>query len=332
MTEMEILGPSEGVLVEHDALVAFTEQWLVNRRFAELTRQSYRFDVNQWLAWTAGRGLNPLLARWVDVNTWGRSLETPESGRAMAPATVARKMSAVSSWYGFLVKLGVLDTNPAALADRPEVDRDFSATASFDHEDAAAMLRAAAARDRWIGPVALPLATWLVELGTRATETTNVQVEDLGWDSGHRIVHMRNMKGGRNRIRVIPPSLVPLLEQYLRWRGAGEDCEVEELTGPLFVTEDGFPMTRHDIYRFVRRLAREAGLKNASQVTPHSFRHAWNRMARRRGAALEDRQHAMGHRDPRTTQRYDQNDMALESDPSLLVAAAVAEPRRERPV
>jgi hypothetical protein len=43
-------------------------------------------------------------------------------------------------------------------------------------------------------------------------------------------------------------------------------------------------------------------------------------------AALEDRQVAMGHRDPRTTRRYDAADVALERDPSLLVAAAVAEP------
>jgi integrase len=233
-------------------------------------------------------------------------------------------MSAVSSWYAFLVKLNALPANPAAVADRPKVDRDYSPTVSFTHEEAARMLKAAAARDRWIGPVALPLATWLVELGTRASETARVRVEDLGWDRGYRIVHMRGMKGGRDRIRVIPPPMIPLLEQYLLWRASCDDCEVEELRGPLFVTDEGFAMDRHDIYRFVRRLAREAGLPNADRITPHSFRHAWNGMARRRGAPLEDRQWAMGHKDPRTTRRYDRNDSALESDPSLLVAAAVA--------
>lgn len=326
MTEIEMLEPVEGELVEHDPLVEFTERWLLNRRFAANTREAYRRDVNQWLAWCAERGVDPLRAGWPDVNDWGRALEAPDSGRPASASTVSRKMSAVSSWYAFLVKLAAVPANPAAAADRPKVDRDFSPTVSFTHEEAAAMLAAARERDRWIGPVAEPLATWLVELGTRASETTKVTVEDLGWDRGYRIVRMRAMKGGRDRIRVIPPPLVPLIERYLLWRAACDDCDVEDLRGPLFVTEEGFTMDRHDVYRFVRRLAHKAGLPNANKITPHSFRHAWNGMARRRGAQLEDRQWAMGHKDPRTTRRYDQNDSALESDPSLLVAAAVAQP------
>lgn len=324
--EIEVLEPVIGEVVVHDSLLAFTEQWLANRRFADNTKEAYRRDTHRWLTWCAEHDVNPLEATWVDVNAWGRSLEAPDSGRPAAPSTVARKMSAVSSWYAFLVKLGALPANPAAVADRPKLDRDYSPTVSFSRDEAQAMLAVAERRDKWIGPATLPLACWLVELGTRASETTKVKVEDLGWSNGSRIVHMRGMKGGRSRIRVIPPPLVPRIEQYLRWRAACEDCEVEDLRGPLFVDEDGFVMDRHHIYRFVRRLAREAGLPNAGRITPHSFRHAWNRLARQQGAELTDRQRAMGHQDPRTTQRYDGDDVALERDPSMLVAIAVAPP------
>ncbi len=325
MSEIEALRPDVGELVEHDPLLAFTERWLANRRFSPHTREAYRRDVRQWLAWCEENGLDPLRVDWPDVNTWRGELENGE--RPLAPATVHRKMSAVSSWYGFLVKLKALPANPAGPADRPMVDRDYSPTVSFAHEDARAMLRQVGANgDPHLGPAAPLLATWLVELGTRASETCAVQVEDLSYDGGHRIVHMRKMKGGRSRARTIPPSMNPLLDRYLAWRSASDGVPLEELRGPLFVTGYGFELTRHDIYRFVRRLARAAGLANAHQISPHSFRHAWNRMSRRRGAPLEDRQRAMGHKDPRTTQRYDQNDFALERDPSLLVAAAVAEP------
>jgi site-specific recombinase XerD len=315
----------EGELVEYSALIDFTEQWLANRRFSENTRLGYRRDVHQWLAWCETAGLNPLQVGWVHVNAWGRALEMPDQGRPAAATTVARKMSAVSSWFSFLVKLGRLEANPAAAADRPLVDRDFSSTAAFTHEDAMAMLRVAGA-DPWLGPAAKLLATWLVELGTRATETIGVQMEQLGHDRGFQVVRMIGMKGGRSRVRVIPPSMCPLLDEYLAWRAACDGVSIEEMTGPLFVNADGAILTRFDVYRFVRRLAKTAGLPNAGQVTPHSFRHAWNRIARRNGAQLEDRQHAMGHKDPRTTRRYDSADVALERDPSLLVAAAVAEP------
>lgn len=325
MTEVEVSAPVVGELVERDPFVEYTENWLFNRRFSPHTREAYRRDVNQWLAWCEERGLEPLRVRFTDVNAWGRALEGGDGGRPLAATTVARKMSAVSSWYAFLVKLEVLAANPAAAADRPEVDRDYSATVSFGREDAQKMMLVARRGDPWIGPVSHVLASWLVEMGTRATETCLITVADLGFDRGHRIVQMRFMKGGRQRRRTVPPTLSALLDEYLAWRVASEQVgEVAELEGALFVNGYGNSLTRKDIYRFVRRLAKEAGLENAGKVSPHSFRHAWNEMARGRGAPLEDRQEAMGHRDPRTTRRYDRAGAALERDPSLLVAMAVA--------
>lgn len=327
MTELKIAETVVGELAERDPFVEFTERWLANRRFSPHTKEAYRRDVGQWLTWCTERGLDPLQVKFTDVNEWGRGLECGDAGKPMAATTVARKMSAVSSWYAFLLKLGALPANPAAASDRPEVDRDFSATVAFAHEDAARMLAVARRGDRWIGRAAAALATWLVELGTRASETVAVQVSDLGHDRGFRIVTMRNMKGGRSRVRVIPQQLAGMIDEYLAWRVATERvADVSELEGALFVNDDGNALTRKDIYRFVKRLAKEAGLANADKITPHSFRHAWNQMARRNGAALEDRQFAMGHRDPRTTRRYDQAAQALERDPSLLVAAAVAVP------
>jgi integrase/recombinase XerD len=327
MTEIEVAGPvMAGELApQQDPIAEFTERWLENRRFSEPTKIAYRYDVRQWVTWCAQRDLHPLAASWLDVNAWSRSLETPDSGRPLMATTIARKMAAVSSWYAFIVKLGEIPANPAAAADRPDVDRDYSATVTFDQEDAIRMLRVAGRGGDPIGDCGPALAAWLVDIGSRASETAAVQVSDLTWDSGHRIVQMRKMKGGRQRNRTIPGALNELIDQYLERRARTEGREVEELEGALFVNDDGLSLDRHDIYRFVRRLARAAGLKNADKITPHSFRHAWNGLARRRGGQLEDRQRAMGHRDPRTTQRYDQLSSAPERDPSLLVAAAVAE-------
>src|SRR3954468_24896080 len=87
-------GPAEQV----------TEAWLANRRLSEHTRSEYRRGVASWLAWGAGRDLDPLRAGFLDVNAYARALEStvdPRSGRPLAPATVARKLSGLSSWYDF---------------------------------------------------------------------------------------------------------------------------------------------------------------------------------------------------------------------------------------
>ncbi|WP_157746489.1 tyrosine-type recombinase/integrase [Micromonospora inositola] len=74
----------------------------------------------------------------------------------------------------------------------------------------------------------------------------------------------------------------------------------------------------------MKRLAKAAGMPNWQQISPHSFRHAWNTIARKKGSDLKDRQHALGHKDPRTTQRYDRDRDNLDPDPSILVAAATS--------
>src|SRR3954454_2412843 len=100
-----------------------TEAWLANRRLSEHTRTAYRRDVHDWLAWCTGRGLDPRHATFLDVNAYARGLEAVP----LAATTVARKMSGLSSWYDFLVKLRAVPANPVAGADRPHVDRDHSA-------------------------------------------------------------------------------------------------------------------------------------------------------------------------------------------------------------
>ena len=88
----------------------FTEAWLENRRLSDHTRDAYRRDVTTWLTWCTDRNLDPLAATFLDVNAYARGLEA----RPMAAATVARKLSGLSSWYAFLVKLRVITGNPVA--------------------------------------------------------------------------------------------------------------------------------------------------------------------------------------------------------------------------
>lgn len=306
------------------ALVDFTDGWLANRRLSPHTRAAYKRDVGQWLAWCAARSLDPLAATFVQVNAYARTLEATvdaRTGKAMAPASVARKLSALSSWYGFLHRLDIVRTNPVGGADRPRLARDHSATVGLTPTEVDALLVAAAAER---GPTAArnrAIVAILADLGLRVGEVVALDLPDVGYEQGHRTVRFVG-KGDRPRRRALTPGAGAALDAYLVVRPSHVD-------GPLFVTAGGARVDRHAVFRLVRRLARDAGIAAWDRLSPHSLRHAFATAARAEGVPLEDVQDAMGHADPRTTRRYDRDRHNLDRDPAYTLSAARA--RRAAP-
>jgi integrase/recombinase XerD len=294
---LAISGPAEQV----------TEAWLANRRLSEHTRDAYRRDVASWLSWCRARDADPLTATFLDVNAYARALEA----QPLSPATVARKLSGLSSWYDFLVKLRAVDANPVGGADRPAVSRDHSSTVGLTPQEVDALLAAAEADT---GPSALrhrAVLALLADLGLRVGEVVGLDVADLGWERGHRSLRFVG-KGGKPRRRALTPAAAEALDRYLAGRA----------DGPLFVTAGGARLDRHAVFRLVRRLARQAGIASWDRLSPHSLRHAFATAARAEGVPLEDVQDAMGHADPRTTRRYDRDRHNLDRDPAYTLAAA----------
>ncbi|BCJ69088.1 tyrosine-type recombinase/integrase [Polymorphospora rubra] len=307
----------------------FTEAWLRNRRLSEHTRDAYRRDVAGWLAWCAQRSVEPLAVSFLDVNAYARDLESTvdtRSGRPVAASTVARKLSALSSWYDFLVKLRALDANPVSGADRPRLNRDHSATVGLAPDEVDALLAAA---DTATGPTAArnrAAVALLADLGLRVGELVSLDITDLGHERGHRSVRFVG-KGGRPRRRALTPSTTYAVDAYLTDRAVTARVRLDELTGPLLVTATGGRLDRHAVFRLVRRLARDAGIPAWSKLSPHSLRHAFATTARSEGVPLEDVQDAMGHADPRTTRRYDRDRHNLDRDPAYAIWAARARRR-----
>ncbi|WP_432967923.1 tyrosine-type recombinase/integrase [Dactylosporangium sp. CA-233914] len=299
-----------------DGSADFTEAWLANRRLSAHTRAAYRRDVQQFLGWCAGRDLDPLRASFLHVNAYARDLESTvdgRTGRVLAPASVARKLSALSSWYAFLVRLEAVAANPVGGADRPRVARDVSSTIGLSAAEVDAMLAAA---ERLDGPTAArdrAVLALLADLGLRVGEVVALDVGDLGAERGHRTVRFTG-KGGKARRRALTPAVVRALDDFLAVRG--------DVPGPLFTTATGGRVDRHAVFRLVRRLARDAGVPAWERLSPHSLRHAFATTARDEGVPLEDVQDAMGHADPRTTRRYDRDRYNLDRDPAYTLAAA----------
>jgi site-specific recombinase XerD len=314
MTGLQPITSGEISTETPNEIASLTAAWLWSFRESAHTRDAYQRDIKQFAGWCGDQ--DPTLMTRPDIDKYAAWLANSPAanrlGKPLARATVARKLASLSSWYGYLLDAGKVVTNPVARVRRPKIDRQ-SPTVGMTDVEATAVIRAAATDGYLSTECAIALAKFLVSIGARVSEVCALDAADLGFDSGHRTVKLR-MKGGKTRTRAVPPSLSAVLDAMLAGR----------TDGPLFVTADGKRIDRHSVARFVRRCAREAGIPAAEQITPHSFRHAWATLARERGASLEERQYAMGHVDPRTTQGYDRARQSLDRDPSYLVAAATA--------
>lgn len=324
ITALAFADPDEPrALMTHEELVEFTDQWLNNRRLSNHTREAYRRDVHVWLDWCAERGLNPLMARFTHVNDYGRWLECTPNGKTRKPlalASVGRRMTGLSSWYSFLVKLGVLGANPAADADRPFVDRDNSTTVGMTPLEVDDLLRAAYTDSLR----SYALLCLLADLGLRVSEALGLTVEDLGYEQGFRTVRFVG-KGGKNHHRRLSPGVGNAINALLLERADAAGVDTTEMSGPLFVTSTGRAVARQYVHDLVRRLAKKAGIASWDRLSAHSLRHAYITDLLEQGVPLHEVQRSVLHSDPRTTLRYWQNKNNLANDPSYRLWLARAE-------
>lgn len=300
-------------------------RWLATRRSVH-TRRAYGRDLTAWLDYCADHGVPVLAAAEHHAGMWARSMEA----EGLAALTIARKLSALSGWYTWLARNHHAAMNPVADLPRPEVDRDSSSTPSLTRDQAVALLTAA---DHARGPQRLRAAAivaTLVFTGARVSELTGADAEDLGTDRGHAVLGVTR-KGGKRQALVLPAPAAARVTTYLDSRPDVEHLpalpgQVSSGRHVLFATSAGRRMLTTDVWRLLHSAGTAAGLPAdlVSHLGPHSLRHTAITLALDAGASLRDVQDLAGHRDPRSTRRYDRSRGLLDRSPSYDLARYLA--------
>lgn len=302
--------------------MGLTASWLYER--SKHTRPGYFRDVNVWLQWCIAHSVSVLDARSSDVGQF-----RVELGGELSPASVARRMAACSSWYGYLIHNGApgFERNPFAGAKRPVINYDESTTVGLSEDEVLALLDAAdQLRGRSRGWRSRALTYLLATAGPRLGEALSLDVADFASKAGYRTITY-TAKGGRVHTRSLDGMAVAAIEDYLADRLArGVSCAGGD---PLFATEPAAGgvgrLDQADAFRTVRQLARAAGIPTWEQISPHSLRHFFATYSLGPGGkTLADVQDSMGHADPRTTRRYDRDRHNLANDAALVVGQKLA--------
>lgn len=271
--------------------------------------RAYLADLKAWGTWCAGAGVHPFDARRHHIDAWIRVLSTqplPRSGRPMAPSSIARRLSAVSAFYDYGIGVDVLGFSPVANVRRPKV-ADDSTTVGLSADELVALLEAADVHSPRFGA----LVSLLAYNGVRIDEALSADVADYTYQRGHRVLRITR-KGGRISTEPLAAPTVRALDRYL---------EGHPMTGPIFLDRAGTNRLAYSTaFAQIRRLSRKAGIPAAERISPHSLRHSFVTEALEAGVPLQDVQDAAGHRDPRTTRRYDRSRHDLDRHPTYVLA------------
>ncbi|MBI5887273.1 MAG: tyrosine-type recombinase/integrase [Deltaproteobacteria bacterium] len=303
----------------------------VERNASVHTRLNYERDLRQFelflkeTGFAAGaQGVTP--CKGVDA-----ALIDEDAVRAFAysvhdrcrKVSVARKLSAIRSFFRFLVKKGALKANPAEFVPSPKVEAFLPTVLTV--EEAAFLIEAPrrpsedankkdntlagsqtlAGRQSLAGSHTLSIMRDLAILevlyssGIRVSELVGLDMKDV--DLGAGTIKVLG-KGGKERIAFLGEHAARSVKEYLKFRGAyGPDTPFFTVAG-CHTLESGKRIYPRMVQRLTRKYAGKSGINKTP--TPHSLRHTFATHLLDAGVDLRTIQEMLGHSRLSTTARY----------------------------
>ena len=279
----------------------FLEMLAAERGAADNTLQAYRRDLDDFLRYLATRNQALPVVVPADISAYLRAIS--ESG--LAPASRARRLSAIRQLFKFLASEELIAEDPAHGLAGPKKARALPKTLSVAEVDrlietAHARIEPAKGRDRVRALRLYALIEMLYATGMRVSELVTLPRAVLAGDG--RVLAIKG-KGGRERLVPLNQAARAALERYL-------NVGFEDGVAPMLPTKWLFAsrgaeghLTRQRLGQELKELAAEAGL-DPERVSPHVLRHAFASHLLDRGADLRSVQQLLGHADISTTQIY----------------------------
>jgi integrase/recombinase XerD len=282
-------------------LALFLDMLSAERGAAAHTIEAYTRDLSEFLAFLAAKGRHAGDATADHLRAFLAGL----ARKGLAPASRARKLSAIRQFFRFLLAEGLRADDPCSAIDSPKLGRPLPKILSLAEVETlleTAKRAADAASEGTARRRALRLYAALETLyatGLRVSELIGLPRKVLSADD--RVLTVKG-KGGRERLVPLNEAARGALAGHLNAVRADE----EERGAPspwLFPSAGGGHLTRQRFGQELKALARAAGIDPA-RVSPHVLRHAFASHLLERGADLRTVQQLLGHADISTTQIY----------------------------
>jgi len=209
--------------------------------------------------------------------------------------TIARKLSAIRSFFRFLVKRGLISENPAELILTPKQDKTIPVYLSVDE-----MFRLldSIQTDTLLGLRNRAIFETLYSSGIRVSELAGMNCSDV--DFAGAVVRVWG-KGNKQRIIPVGQKALEAIKTYREQ--LNQQIGITALKdGALFLNKYNKRLTVRSIARILRNLVDAVGL--LTTVSPHGIRHSFATHMLDAGADLRVVQELLGHKSLSTTQKY----------------------------
>ena len=266
------------------------------RNASEQTVRAYRTDIMAFLGWCDRESVDALGATHREVRRFLAYLDQAKYSRR----TVNRRLSAVKSFYRWLVVEGVVDSSPAEVLQGPKQGKPLPRAVHRQDMDRLLSSPLGDLQPEEASPSQLrdrAILELLYASGLRVSEAAGLRLSGL--DLRERFVRVMG-KGSKERIVPLHVTACKVLDDYLR---LGRPSLLgSKRSDAVFVSTRGNDMSANAVRVVFKQALRKAGLDES--LSPHAMRHSFATDLLAGGADLRSVQEMLGHSSLSTTQVY----------------------------
>ena len=271
----------------NELLESFIKHLSDERNYSEHTVKAYRGDLENFRNFLLKEEKKVEDADVATINAYVSTLYGKNS-----PASVERKISAVRSFFSYLVRKDIVAQNPAKLVRTPKKEKHLPVFLSVDE-----VFNLVDVKDPEQSPLRLrdrAILELLYSSGLRVSELAGTTLADLSM--GEAIIRVRG-KGNKERIVPVGSKALSALGDYLDIRE-----KLKPASDRIFLNSRGGGITTRSLARIIKKYGLVSGI--SKNVSPHVLRHSFATHLLAGGADLRAIQEMLGHASLSTTQRY----------------------------
>jgi len=265
---------------------------MLEKRLSVNTIEAYMRDVGAFSdhMTEACGGFDPASVTYEDIEDFIADLSMAGAGSR----SVARTISGVKSFFGWLYLYDKIENLPTELVETPKVGRKIP---DYLTENEVERMFSAIDLSLEEGHRNRAILEVMYSCGLRVSEVVSLRITDLFFDDGYlRVI------GKGDKERLVPVS-DELIKQVAIYRGIRTAMKIDNRYADyLFLSRRGRPLSRVMVFNIVKRAAADAGI--AKTVSPHTLRHTFATQLVKGGADIRLVQQMLGHSSIMTTEIY----------------------------